>query len=51
MRYTEGSFLDADLGGNLSYVWRSLLQAQDVILEGSTWKVGSGSSVVIATHK
>ena len=49
--FPEISFLEAKLGSNPSYVWRSLLQAQDVLLEGSTWKVGSGSSVDIATHK
>ena len=43
-------FLEVDLGSNPSYVWRSLLQARDVILEGSAWKVGSGSLVDIATH-
>ena len=49
--FPEISFLEAKLGSNPSYVWRSLLQARDVLLEGSTWKVGSGSSVDIATHK
>ena len=44
------SFLEADLGSNPSYVRRSLLKAWDVILEGSTWKVWSGSLVDIATH-
>lgn len=49
--FLEGSFLDANLGSNPSFVWRSLLQAWDVIFEGLTWKVGSGSLVDIATHK
>ena len=49
--FPEISFLEVKLGSNPSYVWRSLLQARDVLLEGSTWKVGSGSSEDIATHK
>ena len=32
------------------YVWRSILQAKDVILAGLKWKVGSGNSVDIACH-
>ena len=44
------SFLEAKLGSNPSYVWRSILQARDVILIGSKWKVGSGNLVDIACH-
>ena len=36
------SFMDAELGANPSMVWRSLLQAHDVIWEGSIWQVGNG---------
>ena len=32
------SFMDAVLGKNPSYVWRSLLAARDIISEGSIWK-------------
>ena len=45
------SFLDAELGRNPSYVWRSLLAARDVIIEGSKWKVGDGRSIGVTTHK
>ena len=31
------SFMDAELGSNPSYVWRSLLQTRDLIREGSIW--------------
>ena len=31
--------MDAELGNNPSYVWRSLLAARDIIIEGSKWKV------------
>ena len=45
------SFLDVDLGANTSMVWRSLLQARDVIREGSIWQVGNGQTIGINTHK
>ena len=32
-------------------VWRSLLQARDVIWEGSIWQVGNGQTIGINTHK
>ncbi|XP_075674872.1 putative mitochondrial protein AtMg00310 [Castanea sativa] len=44
------SFMDAELGINPSYVWRSLLAARDVIIEGSKWKVGDGRSIGVLTH-
>ena len=45
------SFMEAELGSNLSMVWRSLLQACNVIREGSVWEVGDGRSIGISSHK
>ena len=45
------SFMEAELGSNPSFVWRSLLQARDVIREGSVWEVGDGRSISITSHK
>ena len=45
------SFMDAEVGSNSFYVWRSLLVARDVIFEGSKWKVGDGSRIKVSTHK
>ncbi|XP_075651352.1 putative mitochondrial protein AtMg00310 [Castanea sativa] len=45
------SFLEANLGSNPSYVWRSLLQTRDIILEGSVWKVGDGATIEIENHQ
>ena len=43
-------FLEAELGSNPLYVWR-ILQARDIILEGSKWKVRSGTSIDIVKHQ
>ena len=43
--------MEAHLGSNPSYVWRSLLSARELIREGFVWKIGDGSSVGIQTHK
>ena len=45
------SFMDAVLGSNPSYVWRSLLAAREIIREGSIWKVGDGKKIELSTHK
>ena len=43
-------FMDAELGSNPSYVWRSLLAAREIIWEGSRWKVGDGNTIGVTTH-
>ena len=51
-RYFPGcSFMDAKLGHNPSFVWRSLLAARDVIRVGSMWKIGDGQSIKITCNK
>ena len=45
------SFMDAELGSNPSYVWRSLLAAREIICEGSKWGVGDGRTIGVTTHK
>ena len=45
------SFLEANLGNNPSYIWRSLLRAKDVILEWSVWKIRDGTIVEIENHR
>ena len=46
----RSSFLKAELGPNPSFVWRSLLEARDIIMEGSRWQVGDGRTIEVATH-
>ena len=45
------SFMDAKLGASQLVVWRSLLQAQEVIREGFIWQVGNGQTIGINTHR
>ena len=45
------SFMMAELGSNLSFVWRSLLAARDIIYSGSQWRVGDGRDIGVFTHK
>ena len=45
------SFLMAELGSNPSYVWWSLLEARDVIWEGSSWRVGDGQQIGVVSHQ
>ena len=40
-----------ELGSNMSFVWRSLLAARDVVREGSTWQIGDGSRIGVTSHK
>ncbi|XP_062087000.1 uncharacterized protein LOC133793720 [Humulus lupulus] len=43
--YTNGSFLEAEMGSNPSYVWRSIFEARSLVVEGARLKVGNGSSI------
>ena len=45
------SFMNAKLGHNPSFVWRSLLAARDVLRVGSMWKIGDGQSIKITSNK
>ena len=49
--FPSSTFMDVELGTNPSFVWRSLLQAREVIREGSIWEVGDGRSIGIISHK
>lgn len=47
--YPHTSFLNAKVGNNPSYVWRSIWETQAVIKEGIRWRVGNGKSINIWT--
>ena len=48
--FSRSTFLKVELGRNPSFVWRSLLEARDIIMEGSRWQVGDGRTIEVATH-
>ena len=43
--FPRSSFLDAKVSPNCSYVWRSLMDAQPILLFGHCWRVGNGLSI------
>ena len=49
--FPNSSFMVADLGANPSFVWRSLLEARDLIRAGTTWIVGDGQSISVMDHR
>lgn len=45
--YPRCSFLSAKLGSNPSYVWRSILETQELLKMGAVRRIGDGSSTDI----
>uniref|UniRef100_A0A803QPB9 Reverse transcriptase zinc-binding domain-containing protein n=1 Tax=Cannabis sativa TaxID=3483 RepID=A0A803QPB9_CANSA len=45
--YPNGSFLQAKLGQNPSFIWRSIWEAQALVRNGARRSIGSGASVSI----
>ncbi|KAK1360188.1 hypothetical protein POM88_044662 [Heracleum sosnowskyi] len=45
--FPNGSYLDAQIGSNPSYIWRSILAAQEMIKQGVSCRVGSGETINI----
>ncbi|KAL0012488.1 hypothetical protein SO802_007596 [Lithocarpus litseifolius] len=43
-------FMEAEMGNNPSFVWRSLLESRDLIKAGSRWQVGDGKSIGVMSH-
>ncbi|XP_023926560.2 uncharacterized mitochondrial protein AtMg00310-like [Quercus suber] len=44
------SFMEAELGCP-SFLWRSLLEARELIRAGSAWHVGDGQSIEVNDHR
>uniref|UniRef100_A0A803PFK2 Uncharacterized protein n=1 Tax=Cannabis sativa TaxID=3483 RepID=A0A803PFK2_CANSA len=43
--YSNGTFLTAEIGSNPSFVWRSILEAQNLVANGIRWCVGDGKNI------
>lgn len=45
--YLKDSFLTAKIGANPSYVWRSVIETQEILKSGMACRVGSGKTISI----
>jgi hypothetical protein len=45
--FPRSSFLEAKIGFQPSYAWRSILSAKEVVEKGSRWRIGNGLKVKI----
>ena len=45
--YSSGSFLEAELGSNPSFIWRSILATQSILRQGVRRRIGNGSQTLI----
>ena len=49
--FPKGDLLNADLGSNPSYAWRSVWNAQPILRDGMRWLVGNGRRIGIWKDK
>lgn len=45
--FPHSSFLEVGVRSNASYAWRSICAAREVILWGSRWQIGDGTSIMV----
>lgn len=45
--YATCDFLQAKLGHNPSFIWRSILEAKNLLMASARWRVGNGKSIKI----
>ena len=45
------SLMEVELGYKPSYVWRSLLAAKNVIIEGTRQRVGNGTKIEVSSSR
>lgn len=45
--FPNTNFLEAKIGHNPSYIWRSILEAKDLVAGGARWLVGTGEDINI----
>jgi len=43
--FLRGNFVDAKLGHNLSYVWRTIHASHILVRGGLVWRLGDGSQI------
>ncbi|CAJ2674143.1 unnamed protein product [Trifolium pratense] len=45
--FPRSSLLEASLGYNPSFAWRSIWKARQIILRGCRWRIGSGDKILV----
>jgi hypothetical protein len=45
--FTNGNFLDSNVGGKPSYAWQSMWKARTFLKEGLVWREGDGNGIKI----
>lgn len=45
--YADGDYLNASLGHNPSFIWRSVLEAKQLLRDGVRWRVGNGKRIKV----
>lgn len=45
--FADTDFIHSKLGYNPSFIWRSIVEAKQLLLEGVRWRVGNGASINI----
>jgi hypothetical protein len=45
--FPNSTFLQANLGSKPSYVWRSLFNSRELLVQGMIWRVGDGKSIQV----
>ena len=48
--YPSGNFLNAYVGVNPSFTWHSILEGRALLLQGITWRLGTGSFIDIRNY-
>lgn len=48
--FPRSSVLDASLGFNPSFIWRSIMAAKDIVIIESRIQIGSGQQVLIGNE-
>ncbi|KAL0289256.1 UNVERIFIED_CONTAM: hypothetical protein Sangu_2621700 [Sesamum angustifolium] len=49
--FSRGELFDAQVGYNVSYTWRNILEARPILEDGIRWRIGDGRSVQVWDDK
>ncbi|GMN47639.1 hypothetical protein TIFTF001_016825 [Ficus carica] len=44
---SNSNFLEANIGNNASYVWRSIVSGRELLKEGLRWRIGDDKNVLV----